>query len=587
VKQFLVTIAGVFVGLFLFLVIFPIAPIATAANSAKQSAAVQIARDTVLQLDLREPMPDQRPRGLLFGGPANATVETVRKLELAETDDRVKGLFIRAPDQGFGVGGSDELRAAIAAFRKSGKFVITHSQGFTGTGLGGYYAVAGSDEVWLQDGTGFFPSGVRMEQMFARGLFDKIKASPDFIAYYEYKNAPSLYTETGFTAAHREAETGLVNSLYETMIAGIAADIGKTPAETDTLIKAGPYIGDAAVKAGFIDKLGMPEDAMKAAKDRAGKDAELLDLALYNPDPPNGPVIALVGGEGAILDGAPQGGSPFGGDSNIYGDDLAAEIDAATEDKDVKAIVFRISSPGGSPAASDQVWAAVERAKAAGKPVVVSMGEYAASGGYYVSAGANEIVTNPTTITGSIGVFMGKFVVDGTFKEVGVNQDAIQAGGEFAGVFSGAAPFTNSQRTALIAYLDRTYADFTGKVATGRKMPIEQVRALAKGRVWTGAQAKANGLANHVGGLRFAIDRAKALAGIEPTERVALRLFPGQLSTLEQVQQFFGASASAARAAVVIGTVLGDERMQSLLDAAMQTREEPGVQAKMEPVRID
>jgi protease IV len=293
-----------------------------------------------------------------------------------------------------------------------------------------------------------------------------------------------------------------------------------------------------------------------------------------------------VGGEGAIITG-PQGTDPFASESDINSDTFAKAIRDATDDDSVKAIVFRVSSPGGSPTASDQIWAAIERAKRAKKPVVVSMGAYAASGGYYVSTGADAIVAMPSTITGSIGVFGGKFVInDALNRYAGANISNISIGGPYASVYSAATRFTNEQRVAFNASMARIYEDFTGKVAQGRKLPLARVQEIAKGRVWTGNQAKELGLVDQVGGLRTAIGKAKSLAQIEARDSVTIKSFPEMSDPLTALGQSLGASAqharTTARAAAVIGTIVGDERIASLL---AQSRQNGNVQLS-EPVRV-
>jgi protease IV len=584
-KQFLITLAGVFVGLLLFVVIVPMALIGMAAGSAASSAK-PVSDSVVLSLDLREPFADQRQPGLfasLSGQPS--VLDVVQRLKAAEDDSHIKGLILRA-GSGMTPAHAEEIRQAITRFKASGKFVYAHSQGFNGTGLTGYYVVANADEIWMQPDSSFFASGIRMENTFAKRLLDNISVSADFEAFYEYKNAPSTFTQTDYTAAHREAETGLIQSLYSAITAGIAVDRKRTPEQIRTMFEAGPYNANEAMKAGFVDKLGMPEDAEDAAMEKAG-DGTIEDFWSYAPMPemPSGPTIAVIGGEGGILEGVGQGGSPFGSDPTIYSDDLTRAILEAIEDEDVKAIVLRVDSPGGSATASDQIWAAVERAKKAGKPVVVSMSGYAASGGYFISAGADEIVAQPTTITGSIGVFYGKFVTEGGMERLGINNNAIQVGGDFVGAFTDQERWSEAQRTEIRQSMTETYNAFTQKVADGRGIPIERVREIAKGRVWTGAQAKSLGLVDYLGGLETAIARAKALAEIPADEEVALSFYPRARSTIEEFQSFFGVSSDAARAMAVLGAISGDETVSRLLRAqAMAQRE--GAQAEMEPVTV-
>ncbi|MDB5452729.1 MAG: sppA, partial [Caulobacteraceae bacterium] len=235
-----------------------------------------------------------------------------------------------------------------------------------------------------------------------------------------------------------------------------------------------------------------------------------------------------------------------------------------------KAVVFRVSSPGGSDTAAEQIGAAVRAARAAGKPVVVSMGTYAASGGYWISAGANRIIAQPTTLTGSIGVYGGKFAVGEAAAKFGVDVRQITVGGEYAAANGMGQAFTPQQRALYAAQIDRVYGRFITEVATGRKLPVERVRELAKGRVWTGDEAVKLGLVDQLGGFDDAVEAAKSLAGIKGAVR--LKMLPPRLSVFEALQQAMGVSASGARTLAAAGWLLGDPRAKAAMDQLMQTR---------------
>lgn len=583
-KQFLITVAGVLVGLILFLIIGPMMLFSSLANNAREAQAPK--GDLVLTLDLRSGMGDQPSQGAFagFGGAQLSTVDVVQKLNAAGADKAVKGLLIRANTGGMAPAQSEEIRSAIADLRKAGKFVIAHIQNDSlETSLSGYSAIAGADEIWLHETGGMMPMGIASEGIFLGGFFQKYKMQPQFEQREEFKNAVNEFTERGYTKAHREATQAMIGSIYDTFLAHIAADRKLTPEAAKAAIEGTPYTGKMAVELKLADKLGRPEDAEAAALEKAGKGSATLDLADYKPAKKDGPVIALIGGEGGIITG-PGDSSPFGDEAVMNSDEIAAAFKTAVDDDAVKAIVFRVSSPGGSPTASDQILHAVEQAKAKGKPVVVSMGEYAASGGYYVSAGADAIVALPTTLTGSIGIYAGKVVLrDALDSYLAIQPDEIKVGSPYTNMFTASRPFTNAERTAFAAMIDEGYADFKGKVAAGRKMPIEKVNEIAKGRVWTGVQAKANGLVDELGGLNVAVARAKALANIK-AEHVQLRLYPERKSPFEEVQELLGVSSEAARAAIVLGKVMGDERVSRALDAAW--RNEAAIRAEAEQARV-
>jgi protease IV len=584
VKQFFLTIAGVFAGLLLFFVFIPIMLIASAVGSSAPATP----SNSVLVVDLREVLTDvpaNTPFAAFTAG--NSITGLVRKLEAAETDTNIKGLFVRASEGGMAPAHAEEIRQALIDFKASGKFVIAHAQGFESPTLSTYVSVSAANELWMQGSTNFSATGLVSETMFLGGLFEKFGITPEFEQFYEYKNAVDTYTKRDYTAAHREAATGMIGSIYNAFVAATAFD-RKLPVETiKAALDRAPLPSADALAAKLVDKIGQPEEALDAALERAGgiKKAHAINLSSYTPSPSNGPVVALIGGEGAIVTG-PAGTDPFANEADIKSDQFAQAIRDATDDDDVKAIVFRVSSPGGSPTASDQIWAAIERAKAAKKPVVVSMGAYAASGGYYVSTGADAIVAMPSTITGSIGVFGGKFVInDALNRYAGANISEISVGGPYASTYSPATRFSNEQRVAFNAALTRVYQDFTGKVAAGRKLPLARVQEIAKGRVWTGNQAKELGLVDQIGGLRTAIGKAKSLAGIEARDSVTIKTFPEVADPLTALGQSLGASAQSARttarAAAVIGAVLGDERVASLLAQSRQ-----GHVSMSEPLRV-
>lgn len=563
-KQFLYTIAGVFVGLILFFIIIPIIMIASAASSSKSITP----NHAVLVLDLRQEISDQSsssPFASLSGSPS--VVQIVRKLEAAETDKKVKGLVLRAPEMGLAPAHAEEIRQAIKEFRQSGKWVIASAQGFEYPTLSNYVAVSSADEIWLQNPSDFSATGLLAETTFLGGLFEKFGIPVQFEQFHEYKNAANVYTQKDYTEAHREATTSLLTGVYNSFLAQIAVDrkIGVEPLKA--LLDQAPLSAKAALDGKLVDRLGMPEEAMDAALEKAGgKDtANLVDFAEYMPEEAHGPTIALIGGEGAIVSG-PDTPSGFGGESSIVSDSMVQSIREATDDDEVKAIVLRVSSPGGSALASEQIWAAVERAKITNKPVVISMGAYAASGGYYVAANADKIVAMPSTITGSIGVLGGKFSINGALNRyTGANVSEIELGGPYVSAFSGAKPFTNSQREQFRASMARIYESFTGKVASGRKMPIARVQEIAKGRVYTGSQARELGLVDTIGGLRAAINEAKVLAKIDVKKSVTLKSFAQEEDPIEALAAMFGASAQSARAAAVLGALVGDEKLNQII----------------------
>ncbi|HYD28754.1 signal peptide peptidase SppA [Brevundimonas sp.] len=568
-KQFFLTMLGVFAGLFLFLVVVPFILITMAISSASSKAPTP--SNTVLELDLREGVTDQAPTNpfAVFGGGGLSTMQIVDTLAQAEDDHRVKALLLRLPEAGITPAAADEIRQAVRRFRRSGKVVIAHAQGFqpVGTAVSSYMLGASASELWMQNTSSFQLAGFSTESIFLGRAFEKYGVNAQFEQRYEYKNAVNEFTESDYTPAHREAMSAWMTSIYTSALANAAQDRRVTPQALRAAIEAGPYSSAQALQRRLIDKIGQVEEAEAEAKRRAGRGAEIMEFGDYASSKGERAgsgrnAIAIVGGEGAILTGT-GGADPFGGGSSIMSDDLAEAIYDAIEDDSVKAIVFRVSSPGGSPDASEQILAAVRAAKAAGKPVVISMGDYAASGGYWISSEANWIVAQPSTLTGSIGVFGGKLVLADALGRFGIDMRNLSVGGDFADSFSPSEPFEAADRAAFAASIDRTYEEFIARVARGRNLPAARVREIARGRVWTGAQARSIGLVDQLGGLEEAIAKARQLARIPAEESVRFKRYPEAKSPFAALSEAFGVSGEAARVLIGIGGVLNDPQAEA------------------------
>jgi len=569
-KQFFLTVLGVFTGLILFVVVLPIVLIIAAAASSSEPATPA---NAVLELDLREGISDQAPTNpfAVFGGSGLSVVGIVDTLAQAEKDDHVKVLLVRLPEAGLAPAAADEIRQAVRRFRASGKPVIAHSQGFQpiGTVISSYMVGASASELWMQNTANFQATGFSADSVFLGRAFERYGVRPEFEQRYEYKNAVNEFTQSDYTGPHREAMTAWMTSIYDSALANAAFDRKVEAPALKTTIEAGPYSAAQALQLKLIDKIGQVEEAEAEAKRRAGRGADIIEFSDYAASQgermgSGRDAIAIVGGEGAIVTGT-GGGGGLGGGSSIASDATAEAIYDAIEDRSVKAIVFRVSSPGGSPEASEQILAAVRAAKTAGKPVVVSMGDYAASGGYWISSEADWIVAQPSTLTGSIGVFGGKFVLADALGRFGVDLRGLSVGGDYSDAFSPSSGFSESQRAAFSASMDRTYEEFVERVARGRHIPIARVREIARGRVWTGAQGKTLGLVDQLGGLTEAIAKARELAQIPDTQSVRFKRFPTPQSPWEALSSAFGVQSEAAQALVTLGGVMADPRAQAVL----------------------
>lgn len=504
----------------------------------------------------------------------SATIRDLTEaLEGAAKDDRVKGFLATIEDVQFSVAQVQELRDAIAHFRKAGKFayIFGESYGEMSSGMSDYYFASAFSQLWLQPVGIVGITGISAQVPFVKGTFDKVGVTAQFGHKGLYKSAPETFTATDMSAPNRMALTEMIGDLSRQMIGGIAEARGLTPEAVRQLVDNAPYNDQDALKAKLVDKIGYHDEVLAAARKEAGlaeKD-DTVDLSDYSPEAKTKPKglrgfidevkkevekeeqkktggkgkrkIALVLGSGEIVS---FGGAHAGmGDSGIEANDIVDAFKDAREDKDVAAVVFRIDSPGGSPNAAETIRRAVIETQKAGKPVIVSMGSYAASGGYWVATPADWIVAQPGTITGSIGVFGGKFVFADLWSRIGVNWVTISEGAH-AGMWSFNRLFTDEEMAKFEATLDNIYEAFLQRVMQGRKMTHDQAFNVAEGRAWTGAQAKERGLVDELGGLARAIEVAKERAKIDPKDDTEVEQFPAEESPLDMLLDFAGSKSS-------------------------------------------
>jgi protease IV len=510
------------------------------------SRTAHIGEGTVLTLDLTQSLPDQAPdsgvQRLIY--PNRMTlVETLNTIERAGSDSRVTGLVARIGDSDMGLAEVEELRDAIAAFRAKGKRAIAYADTFgeLSSGTHSYYLASAFNEIWLQPMGLVGLVGLRIELPYLRGTLDMLGITPDFEHREEYKDAANMFTEKQMTDAEREELQALLFSISARMVQDIAADRNIDPATLQSLIDRAPLLTNEALEAHLVDHVGDRADAIAAF----GAAPKLLSLQNYRDQVgeanQSGPTVALIYATGLLSRGGGDGGNSLTGTESGT-DEIVRAFRLAREDKDVRAIVFRIDSPGGSAVAAETIWAAVRRAHDAGKPIIVSMGDVAGSGGYYIAAPADKIVAEPATLTGSIGVVAGKPVIDGLMQKLGAGSSALQLGAN-AGMFSVFQDFSPSERDRLNAVLDDIYTGFKHRVAEGRKLDDNAVEAVAKGRVWSGIDAQVRGLVDTLGGFQTALDLAKQSAGLAPSDAVTLKLYPPPETEFEAiVSRFTGSS---------------------------------------------
>ncbi|CAN1510055.1 SppA_67K, signal peptide peptidase SppA, 67K type [Mycobacteriaceae bacterium] len=528
----------------------------------------------ILELDLQS-LPAETagfdPMAFIAGGGRPLLLrDAVAAIYRAAEDRRVSGLIARVQFSAAPPGAVQELREAIAAFAAV-KPTVAWAETYPGTLS--YYLASVFGEVWMQPSGTVGLIGFATNALFLRDALDKAGIEAQFTARGEYKSAANMFTQDRYTDAHREADSRLIDSLHSQVWQGIAESRGLDVAVLDTLADRAPLLRDDAVGASLIDRIGFRDEAYRRIGELTDPDADSdpdsddapprLFLSRYAqtrergpslPGRKKDPTVAVITVAGPIVGGRGGPGlSPFGR-SSAGGDTIAAALRQATADDDVKAVVLRVDSPGGSVTASETIWREVGRVRAAGKPVVASMGSVAASGGYYVAMAAEVVLANPATITGSIGVITGKLIARELKDRLGVGSESLRTNAN-ADAWSVNSPFTAEQHEMVEAEADLFYDDFVRRVAEARKMSIEDVGIVARGRVWTGADAIERGLVDELGGLRTAVRRAKVLAGLDIDAKIHLIGYPGS-SVLDFLRPKASSQPAAASLPVAVASVV-------------------------------
>jgi protease IV len=490
---------------------------------------------TLLELDLTEPLvaPDaDDPIARLRARGRRLLRPTMRALHDAAEDRHVVGLIAKVGGM-WPWGTMQELRRGVQAFAASGKPTLAWAESFGEVGsrdMAAYVLATAFGELWLQPGGGVGLLGVGIETTFVRGTLDRLGIEPQFEQRHEYKNAADVLLRKEFTEAHREALERLAESVFSDAVETIADARGLTHDQVRELINTGPRTAPEAQAAGLVDRLGYRDQAYQAVRARNERKSELLFADRWRPRRKIAPPphrrghVALVEVRGAISSGRTRR-NPMGRQAGS--DTVSAQLRAAHDNDRARAVVLRVESPGGSAVASEVIWREVSRLRESGKPVVVSMGDVAASGGYYIACPAEVIVALPATLTGSIGVLGGKLVVDGLLERVGVNTGRVQRGAR-AFMYSFRGGFSEDERARFAVTIDAVYNDFVGKVAAGRNRPVAEIEAVARGRVWTGRDAAEAGLVDELGGLRDAVRIARERADLPEDAPVlgAIRIPP-------------------------------------------------------------
>jgi protease-4 len=466
-------------------------------------------RDKLLLLELTDELDERR------------WTKAVLLLREVERRRDLRGVLLNIDGLQCGWAQAQELRRWMRRLRKAGKksYIFLRAPDDRG-----YYIAAAADNVLLDPGGGIRLDGLVFRTLYFRGLLDLVGANPQFVKIAEFKSAPESFTRRTASPAAREVREALLNDLYGQLLHDLASDRRKTAVKMREIIDRGPYTPPRALAAGLVDRLVAPDELKSVVKKMSG--AKLIkpsSLGRTRRRWPVGPSIAVVLVEGDIVRGKSVH-IPFLGRRMVGDQTITEAVRRARASDSVKAVVIRVNSPGGSAMASDAMWREIRRT-AKVKPVVISMGDVAASGGYYVAAGGNRIFAEPATLTGSIGIFTGKFDLSGVMKHLGINVDA-SARGKRATMEGFERPYTKEERRFILDRLQYYYRGFLRAVSDARRMSQDKVHAVARGRVWTGRQARGKGLVDRHGGLMEAIEEAQRRAGLPLDRELRVTVVP-------------------------------------------------------------
>jgi protease-4 len=535
----------------------------------------------VLTVDLDAEVLEGETGGWFPGGPPGGGAMTLRTLldglERAAADDRVKGLVARVRAPEMGMAQAQEVREAIHAFRINGKPTYVYADSMPPNGAQGtlaYYLASAFGEIWMQPSGEVGLIGFVMEAPFAADALADIGLAFESSTRHEYKGVLSFLTESDMPSAQRENQRRLIASWFDQTKADISAARGLDLVALDRIIDTAPLSVAAAREAGLVDRAGYRDEFRAALRETLGEQARLTlgDYMRRRDDaqPDDARRIALIHGVGMVVPGAEDDGPGFGSRRTLHAETLADAIEEAVEDERVAAIVLRLNSPGGDYVASDTARRALARAREAGTPVIVSMGNVAASGGYFIALEGDRILASPGTVTGSIGVAAGKLVARRLWDDLGITWTRI-AEGENAAMWSMNTPFSVSARRALDRRLDAIYTDFTARVGAARNLEDDALDMTARGRVFTGADALNMGLVDQLGGLREALRAARQAAALPEDEPVVVAPYPTPKNPLDRLLKMLmdpaglpglagtlsGLSASEFQALVRLVRVLG------------------------------
>lgn len=513
--------------------------------------------ETWIELDLSqapaEYLPEDPLAALLYRKQPRL-LDVVTAIDRAARDERVEGLIAWIPGAPMGLATAQDLRQAVQRFRASGKGTVAYADSFGewSAANGAYFLASAFEKVYVQPSGDVGLTGLAYVSPFLHGALDKLGVVPQMEGRHEYKNAVNMLTESSYTAAHREALGGVMESQFDQIVAAIAEGRGLEPQRVETLIDDAPFLGQEAVDADLVDGLKYRDEVYAEISDGDPENLQTRSPQVYlkaaGRAADDGTTVALIYGVGTVLRGESTV-DPLTGGVSMGSETVAQAFRDAVDDDAIQGILFRIDSPGGSYVASDTIRREVARAREQKKPVVVSMGDLAASGGYFVAMDADRIVAQPGTITGSIGVYGGKLVTRDMWGKLGITFDEIHTSAN-ATMWSWQYPYTDEQLAAMQAALDRVYEDFTAKAARGRDMPLAELRRIARGRIWSGADAHRLGLVDRLGGYDEAFAEMREQLGLADDAPLELRAFPRPKTAFEALMARFAGEAEGGAAAV-------------------------------------
>lgn len=515
--------------------------------------------------------------------------DTLLAIKRAKSDSHIVGLKANLSNHSLGLAQVQELREAVADFRGGGKPAALYSETI-GEGEGalpGYYLASAFGDIWVQPSGNVGIAGIGTEEFFLKKFLERFGLKGSFVSRKEFKSAVETFTATSMSAPNREAMTALIGSWFEQITSGIAADRKLDQATVKALVDKGPLLAREALDAKLIDHLGYRDefDAAFKAQTNGANEVTLAryvgaDLVAKKGNQKRVAVIHAVG----EIDRAKDDGEliPSGG---VHAERTSKAIRRAADDRNIAALLIRVDSPGGSYVASDTIWREVIKAKEKKKPVIVSMGNLAASGGYFIAMPADRIFADGATITGSIGVFSGKIVIDQALAKLEIGHEQVTMG-ESAGMFSATRDFSGRDLTRLNEMVDATYADFTGKAAQGRGKSQAEIEAVAKGRVWSGADAVKNGLVDEQGGFLKALDHVKTKIGLQPEDQVTLVPFPAPQQPWQSLLRTLEDDDLPLTALGFMRTLQWFEARMAPFMAMMNAATTEGHQLRMEPIRV-